>query len=76
MPDSTTVWVFKETLVKHKLMDSLFKSIVAQLESRQFILRKGTMVDASIIESSNRPLSKKKRAELEAKRQVDKTSVA
>ncbi len=76
VPDFTTVWVFKETLVEHELMDSLFESIVAQLESRQLILRKGTIVDASIIESSNRPLSKKKRAELEAKRQGDKASVA
>jgi IS5 family transposase len=75
VPDFTTVWVFKEKLVEHGLMDSLFDSIVTQLESRHLVLRKGTIVDASIIESSNRPLSKKKRAELEEKRQEDETSV-
>jgi transposase, IS5 family len=75
VPDFTTVWLFKEALVAHGLMDGLFESIVAQLESRQLVLKKGTIVDASIIESSNRPLSKKKRRELE-KRQEDERSVS
>jgi transposase, IS5 family len=76
VPDFTTVWLFKEALVEHELMDGLFSSIVAQLESRQLVLKKGTIVDASIIASSNRPLSNKKRAELEERRQEDKRSVS
>jgi IS5 family transposase len=75
VPDFTTLWVFKEALVEHGLMDGLFDSIVAQLGARSLILKKGTVVDASIIESSNRALSKKKRSELEEKRQEDETSV-
>ncbi len=76
VPDFTTVWLFREALVEHELMDGLFGSIVAQLEARNLILKKGTIVDASIIVSSNRPLSNKKRAELEEKRKEDETSVA
>lgn len=76
VPDFTTVWLFKEKLVEHELMDGLFNSIVAQLESRRLVLKKGTIVDASIIKSSNRPLSNKKRAELQERRQEDETSVS
>lgn len=71
VPDFTTVWVFKETLVEHGLMDGLTGSIVAQLEARNLILKKGTIVDASIVQSSNRPLSNKKRSELAAKEARD-----
>jgi IS5 family transposase len=76
VPDFTTVWLFKEKLVEHGLIDGLFSSIVAQLEVRSLMLKKGTIVDASIIESSNRPLSNKKRAELEEKRREDERSVS
>jgi IS5 family transposase len=76
VPDFTTVWLFKEALVEHGLMDGLFSSIVAQLEARSLMLKKGTIVDASIIQSSNRPLSNKKRRELEEKRQEDERCVS
>lgn len=65
IPDFTTVWHFKEALVKHGLMDKIFASIDGQIERRGLILKKGTMVDAVILPSGNRPLSGKKRGELE-----------
>ena len=66
IPDFTTIWKFKEGLVKAGLMDSIFKAILSQLEGKGLIVRKGTMIDAMIIQSGNRPLSNKKREELEA----------
>ncbi|MCP4457168.1 MAG: hypothetical protein GY816_03935 [Cytophagales bacterium] len=39
--------------------------ILNTLEEKGGLLKKGTAVDATIIESTNRPLSKEKRAELE-----------
>ena len=66
IPDFTTIWKFKEALVKAGLMDAIFASIDGQMESRGLILKKGTLVDAIIIHSANRPLSKKRREELEA----------
>jgi IS5 family transposase len=66
IPDFTTIWKFKEGLTKAGLMDSIFDAILSQLESKGLILRKGTMIDATIIQSGNRPLSNKKREELEA----------
>lgn len=65
IPDFTTLWYFKEALVKHKLMDRIFSSINSQLELEGLILKKGTIADATIIESGNRPLSKQKRETLE-----------
>lgn len=66
VPDFTTIWKFKEALTKAGLMDSIFKAILSQLEAKGLIVRKGTMIDAIIIQSGNRPLSNKKREKLEA----------
>jgi IS5 family transposase len=73
IPDFTTIWHFKEGLVKLELMDKIFVAIVSQIEKHGLILKKGTMVDAMIIESSNRPLSNKRREELAKKpsKQID-----
>lgn len=67
IPDFTTIWKFKEALVQNNLMDRIFSSIIAQIELAGLILKKGTMVDATIIPSTNKPLSKKRRDELEQK---------
>jgi len=67
IPDFTTIWNFKEALVENKLMDRIFSSIISQIELNGLILKKGSMVDATIIPSANKPLSKDKRNELEQK---------
>ena len=40
IPDFTTFWHFKEALVRAGLMDSIFTSIVGQIEKRGLILKK------------------------------------
>lgn len=67
IPDFTTLWKFKEALIKKGMMERIFSSIVHQIELNGLILKKGTIVDATIIESGNKPLSKKRRSELEGK---------
>lgn len=64
IPDFTTLWHFKEALVTHNLMDRIFSSINHQLELHGLILKKGTIADATIIKSDNKPLSKAKREAL------------
>lgn len=73
IPDFTTVWYFKEALIEHQLMDRLFSSINHQLSLHGLLLKKGTIADATIIESDNKPLSKQKREELanEPSAQID-----
>lgn len=65
IPDFTTVWKFKEALAANRMTDAIFDEINRQIEARGLIIKKGTIVDAKIIESGNRPLSREKRAELE-----------
>ncbi len=67
VPDYTTIWRFRERLIKEEINDKLFEMILSFIEAEGLLLKKGTIIDATIIESSNRPLSKKKRKELESK---------
>ncbi|MCK5267770.1 MAG: IS5 family transposase [Spirochaetes bacterium] len=64
IPDFTTIWRFRERLIENKLNDKLFDLILGYLESHNLLVKKGTIIDATIIDSVNRPLSDKKRAEL------------
>jgi transposase, IS5 family len=68
VPDFTTIWRFRERLIEHKLNDKLFELILGYLESHNLLVKKGTIIDATIINSANRPLSDKKRAELKKAR--------
>lgn len=55
IPDFTTIWKFKARLIKHKLHDKLFETIINQLESANLILKKGTLIDATIVQSARKP---------------------
>jgi IS5 family transposase len=65
VPDYTTIWRFKERLIKEGLNDVIFEKILSFIEDEGLLIKQGTIIDATIIESSNRPLSKKKREDLE-----------
>jgi len=67
VPDYSTIWRFKERLVEEKLNDQLFELILSFMEQAGLLVKKGTLIDATIIESTTRPLSKKKRGELDEK---------
>jgi len=64
IPDYTTIWRFRERLIENKLNDQLFDTILACLESHKLLLKKGTIIDATIIDSVSRPLSDRKREAL------------
>ena len=65
IPDFTTLWRFKESLIEHKILDKIFELILEQLDGEGLILKRGTIVDATIIKSKNRPMRNTKREELE-----------
>lgn len=65
VPDYTTIWRFKERLTKEGVNDLIFEKILSFIEEKGLLLKQGTIIDATIIESSNRPLSKNKREHLE-----------
>jgi IS5 family transposase len=66
VPDFSTFWRFREALAGEGLVTELFVEINRQLEAKGLLLKQGTVVDATIIESANRPLSDKKRTKLES----------
>jgi IS5 family transposase len=67
IPDYSTIWRFRDRLSQEGIGDKLFHLINTFLEDKGLFVKKGTIVDASIIQSVNRPLSKEKRKELETK---------
>jgi len=58
-PDETTFVKFRKRLREAKLDDYLFQSVVKHLHSQGFLVREGTMVDATIIEQSTGSKNKK-----------------
>ena len=62
VPEFTTIWRFKESLIKEKLNDKVFALILSFIESKGLLLKKGTCVDATIIPSTTRASSKERRA--------------
>jgi transposase, IS5 family len=54
IPDFTTIWRFREKLVRNGIHDKLFKNILKDMEKRGHILKKGTLVDATIVEAARK----------------------
>ncbi|MBK7709263.1 MAG: IS5 family transposase [Acidobacteria bacterium] len=71
IPDFTTFWKFKEKLVKAGLMQKIFEQILSQIDERGLILKRGTIIDATLIQSANRPMTKEKREKAKESRQLD-----
>lgn len=65
VPDFSTFWRFREELAAEGHLEDLFAEVTRQLGAKGLILKRGTVVDAAIIESTGRPLSDDKRQELE-----------
>ena len=57
-PDHSTLSRFRTALTKTNTFEKLFSSINAQLEAHDIIVKKGIIVDASVIETPLRPKGK------------------
>ena len=64
IPDYSSMWRFRDRLVKHKVNDKIFEKILGYIEAKNLLVKRGTIVDATIIDSTTRPLSKEKREAL------------
>lgn len=56
-PDHTTLCRFRQRLVQEGLADKLFGAFARQLDARGLILKRDTMIDASLVETPHRPPS-------------------
>ena len=50
VPDEKTIWLYRELLVKAKIIDTLFYRFTKQLEDKGLITRTGSIVDASFVD--------------------------
>lgn len=57
VPDHSTIWRFRQELERHALSEALFSEINRQLDARGLIIRKGTLIDATIVEAAVKPPS-------------------
>lgn len=51
VPDAKTIWLFKDTLTKTKVIDELFVQFHQKLEEQGIITHKGTIIDATFIDA-------------------------
>lgn len=54
VPDETTICRFRQRLIQCQLHEQLLEMLNAQLEVRGYILKRTTLVDATIVESSRK----------------------
>jgi transposase, IS5 family len=55
VPDHSSIWRFREGLAKRGLAARLLAEVNRQLDAKGLILRRGTLIDATILEAAVRP---------------------
>jgi transposase, IS5 family len=55
IPDHSTLWRFREQLAKSGLAEGAFGLITGQIERSGFVLKRGTLIDASLVRSAVNP---------------------
>lgn len=53
-PDHSTIWRFRERLAKLGLIEDLFAELQRQLDAHGFLIKQGTLIDASMVTSAAR----------------------
>ena len=66
VPDGDTIGRFRNLLVKNGLQEKLFAQVVAALMKREMILKKGTIVDSTIISAPSSTKNKEKKRDPDA----------
>ena len=66
VPDGDTLGCFRNLLIRNGLQEKLFTQVVGALMERTLILKKGTIVDSTIISAFSSTRNRKKKRDLEA----------
>ena len=66
VPDGDTIGRFRALLVKHGLQKKLFAQVVGLLEAKGLILKKGTIVDSTIIAAPSSTKNREKKRDPDA----------
>jgi len=60
-PDHSTLWRFRDELSRDRMIERVFDEINRQLEAKNLIVKRGTLVDASFMQARARPPAKPKK---------------
>lgn len=71
IPDSKTIWLFKERLGKEDGIKLLFDHFKSVIEGEGFIVHEGKMVDASFVEVPRQRNSREENAKIKAGEEVE-----
>ena len=74
VPDGDTLGRFRNLLIKNRMQEKLFSRVVAALMERELILKKGTIVDFTIISAASSTKNKEKKRNPDA-HQVKKGNI-
>ena len=66
VPDAKTVWLFRERLKEHKLVDTLFERFHEQLAEQGYIAKAGQMIDATFIEVPSQRNKREENAQIKS----------
>jgi len=66
VPDETTICRFRNRLMEKRLLEKLFHLVNEQLEGKGLFVKKGTLIDASILEAEGGKKKLEKRCDKEA----------
>jgi hypothetical protein len=66
VPDSKTIWNFRETLIQEELIEALFFRFNQALDEQSIFAKNGQMVDASIVEVPHQRNSREENEQIKA----------
>lgn len=66
VPDAKTIWVFREQLIEHGLIEPLFEEFGLQLDVAGYRARKGQIIDASIVAAPKQRNPRDENAQIKA----------
>jgi IS5 family transposase len=55
VPDHSSIWRFREELARRGLAERLLAEVNRQLDAEGLVLRRGTLIDATVLEAAVRP---------------------
>ncbi len=61
IPDRTTLWTFKERLIKAAASDTLFDAVNRELDKHGYIARCGQIIDATLVPSPRQNINKEEK---------------
>jgi IS5 family transposase len=65
VPDHSTLWRFRTELAENHLIERVFAEINRQLDAKGLIVKRGTLIDASLVAAATRPPRKATSEEVE-----------